>query len=218
MGPPNFDPVARPYRFLEYASFGLALWHRRVAFLQETRVARRVLMAGEGDGRFLAAFLAANPEAKVDYIDASASMTALARRRSAPFGDRVRLYTGDARTHPFPANHYDLIVTHFFLDCFLPVELPALIESLSAAAEPSARWLVSEFRIPLRGFAARVAGLLIGGLYRFFGAATGLRARRLPAYAPLLEASGFRQSGVRHGLGGILTSELWTRRPGLLVE
>ena len=49
----NFDPVAHWYRWLEYAAFGRALERCRFALLPELEDAQRVLILGEGDGRFL---------------------------------------------------------------------------------------------------------------------------------------------------------------------
>lgn len=204
MNPPDFDPVARPYRFLEYASFGPALWRRRIAFLSRLAPARRVLMLGEGDGRFLQAFLQSNPDAAIDYLDASPAMTALARSRAR--SPRVRFHTANALTSSYAPAGYDLLVTHFFLDCFGPTELPGLIESLAAAAQPRAQWLISDFRAP--NLPAR---LLVRGLYFFFAQTTGLRTTRLTPHAPLLEKAGFQLRREETALGGLLASELWQR-------
>ena len=50
----NADRIARSYRWLEYAAFGVALERARFDFLRCAAEARRVLILGEGDGRFLA--------------------------------------------------------------------------------------------------------------------------------------------------------------------
>lgn len=204
MIPPDFDPIARSYRFLEYGSFGPALWRRRIAFLPHLSQVRRVLMLGEGDGRFLQAFLQTNPHAEVDYLDASPVMTALARSRGR--SPRVRFLTADALTHVYPQAHYDLLVTHFFLDCFGPGELPGLIARLALAAQPRAQWLVSDFRAP--NVPSR---LLVRALYFFFAQTTGLRPTRLTPYAPFLEQANFRLLQEETSLGGLLASELWQR-------
>ena len=53
----NADRIASGYRWLEYAAFGLALEQARFDFLSRAAGARRVLILGEGDGRFLARLL-----------------------------------------------------------------------------------------------------------------------------------------------------------------
>jgi ubiquinone/menaquinone biosynthesis C-methylase UbiE len=196
----NCDRIARCYRWLEYAGFGRALEHRREAFLAEVPDARRVLVLGDGDGRALAALLAAAPRAQIDYIDLSERMMQLARQRAG--SARVAYCQDDALTTPLPAAEYDLIVTHFFLDCFDEKDQARLVARVACAATPQARWLVSEFRKP---------GLLVNLLYFFFRAATGLKTRRLIDHHPLFLRSGFRLTRSEAARRGLLASELWMR-------
>ena len=76
----NADRIASSYRWLEYAAFGLALERARFDFLPRAADARRVLILGEGDGRFLAQLLECNRYATVAVIESSARMIELARR------------------------------------------------------------------------------------------------------------------------------------------
>jgi len=185
---------------LEYAGFGRALERRREAFLSDVADARRVLALGEGDGRALAALAAAAPEARIDYVDVSAQMLQLARKRA---GDaRVAYRREDARSAVWPVVPYDLIVTHFFLDCFEETEMELLIARVAGAACPQARWVVSEFR---------GNGWLVRALYLFFRAATGLRTRRLVDHHLLLMHHGFRLVRHEEVWRGLLVSELWVR-------
>lgn len=194
----NCDGIARWYRWIEYAGFGRALERRRQAFLSDVSDVRRVLALGDGDGRALAALLAAAPDVCVDYIDVSARMLELARTRAG--GEHVNYRCEDARTARLAEVEYDLIVTHFFLDCFDETDLEPLIVRLASAATPRARWLISEFR---------GNGWLVRGLYVFFRITTGLRTRRLVDHHPLLKRHGFRMVSHEDSWRGLLTSELW---------
>ena len=196
----NCDRIARWYRWFEYAGFGRALERRREAFLSDVSDARRVLALGDGDGRALAALLAAAPHACVDYIDVSARMLELARTRAGT--EHVNYRCEDARTAQLPLAEYDLIVTHFFLDCFDETDLEPLISRLADAATPEARWLISEFR---------GNGWLVRALYFFFRAATGLRTRRLVDHHHLLKRHGFHLVHHEDVWRGLLASELWVR-------
>lgn len=207
----NCDPLARWYRWLEYAGFGRALERRRTAFLDTMTTARRVLMLGDGDGRFLAAFARVNTHAEVDCVDNSPQMLVLARRRIGGDATRVRFHLADAAGWHPPAVGYDLIVTHFFLDCFADGELRPLIARLSVLTAPGARWVVSEFRQPTNGLAAWHARMWVAGLYAFFRIMTGLRVRRLPDHAAALAAGGFRLDHEETARFGLLTSQLWRR-------
>jgi SAM-dependent methyltransferase len=215
----NCDPIARVYRWLEYASFGPALQRRRNAFLPQVAGARRVLLLGDGDGRFLGEFLRRNPHATADSVDGSARMLALAQARAtrllgaAAVERRVRFHHADLNAwQPVAGTTYDLIVTHFFLDCFDDDALARLLPVLGATAAPGAQWLVSEFRQPAgHGFAAWRARAWIGCLYVAFGWATGLEIRRLPDYRRLLSQQDFVLEREAIAEGGLLVSELWRR-------
>jgi len=202
----NCDRIAKWYRWLEYAVFGPALERRREAFLPDISRARRVLALGDGDGRALAALVAAAPQARVDYVDSSARMLALARARAGT--DRVDYHNADARLWKIGGarSGYDLIVTHFFLDCLNDEELPSLVKNTSRAAAPSARWIVSEFRP-----ANPAARFLIAVMYWFFARATGLQTHRLADHHPHLLRHGFRLRRAEHRWAGMLASELWVR-------
>jgi ubiquinone/menaquinone biosynthesis C-methylase UbiE len=196
----NCDGIARWYRWCEYLGFGRTLEHRREAFLNEVADAQRVLALGDGDGRALAALLATAPRATIDYVDVSARMLDLARTRAGT--ERVAYRCDDARSTPLCAAEYDLIVTHFFLDCFEKTDQEALATRIAGAAGPQARWVISEFRKP---------GWFVHLLYLFFRMTTGLRTQRLVDHHPLLKRHGFRLERSESAWRGLLASELWVR-------
>jgi ubiquinone/menaquinone biosynthesis C-methylase UbiE len=201
----NCDKIARAYRWLEYAAFGRALERRRFRFIAEAAGARRALLLGDGDGRFLARFAAASG-ASIDYVDASTRMLELARREvlKSRAGARCIAYRhADARTFPLAPAEYDLIVTHFFLDCFNASDLECLIARTALATQPGARWIVSEFRQP------PWATPILSALYLFFRITTELTTRRLTDHRPLLMKYGFRLQCEETSRLGLLASELW---------
>jgi ubiquinone/menaquinone biosynthesis C-methylase UbiE len=210
----NFDRVARPYRWLEYLSFGPWLGRCRNAHLAHLTGACHALLLGDGDGRFLGRLLAANPTLTADVIDSSRSMLSLLDqrvRRSGPQSrDRIRLHHADALEWNVTGS-YDLIVSHFFLDCFFPQQLDQLFDCVLPHARPGAQWVVSEFAIPRNAFAAYLARGITGLLYRAFGLLTGLSVRALPDYSTALLRRGFLLSRERRFLAGLLCSQVWTR-------
>ncbi len=199
----NADRLARLYRWLEYAAFGNALQQRRTAFLADVADARRVLLLGDGDGRFLKKLVGQNPQAHVDYVDLSGRMLELARARAGT--RRVTYHQANALEIALPERGYDLIVTHFFLDCFDEAGAARLVERTALAVCPNARWMVSEFQ------RTRWSSPLLAGLYLFFRITTGVRTRCLIDHHPLLARHGFRIARAEHAWAGLLTSELWAR-------
>jgi SAM-dependent methyltransferase len=203
----NCDPIAYWYRLFEYMIFGSALQRRRLEFLNEVADARRVLILGDGDGRFTAEFVNRNSSALVDSIDLSRKMLALAKRHAAG-ATNVRFRLGDARTIDL-TGPFDLVVTHFFLDCFTEADLEPLVARISAQCTPGARWIVSDFSLPPSGFGRSAAKALIRFMYFFFRVLTGLTVIRLPNYTAVLELHGFRLEERRTVWDRFLVSELW---------
>ena len=206
---PNFDFIARPYRWLEYLTFGLMLERCRFHFLPELKGTRRALVLGDGDGRFLARMLAANPLLQADAVDLSPAMLGLLQSRAARIGagERIALHCADARTFA-PSGSYSLIVTHFFLDCLTMEEVETLVSRLLPHLAPGARWVVSEFAVPSGAFSVP-ANCIVRTLYAAFRLLTGLRVRRLPDYSAVLGSAGLSLIAERRWLRGLLVSELW---------
>jgi ubiquinone/menaquinone biosynthesis C-methylase UbiE len=203
----NCDPIARAYCYLEYGSFGSALQRRRCHFLPQLGESRKVLMLGEGDGRFLAEFVRRNPNAEVDYVDASAKMLALAQRRAG--STRVHFHHRNLLDATPPQGPYDTITTHFFLDCLSDNDITGVVQRIATTASPGARWVVSEFREPETGWRKLRAKLWVSGLYAAFGIVTHLSTRKLPDHGHALRQAGFVLQAEALASAGLLTSQLW---------
>ena len=213
----NCDGIARYYQVLEHLSFGRYLERRRFAFLGEAWTSRRAIVCGGGNGRFLARLLRVNSRVEVDFVDLSPKMVELAERRVAGMGrtfrERVRFRVGDVWEFEPRTDGYDLIVTHFFLDCFSEPELAGIVACLGSWGVPDGRWIVSDFR-QAEGPVGRLwTRAVIRGLYAAFRFTTGLRVTRLPNYAAALVREGYLQRCEEKALGGLLHSSLWEARP-----
>jgi SAM-dependent methyltransferase len=208
---PNFNLIARPYRWLEYFALGNALENCRTQYLPQLLDRRHALVLGDGDGRFLAQLLKHNPQLHADAVDTSTTMLQLLRQRceaATPNAAlRLRTHHANALIHPLEGP-YDLIVTHFFLDCLTQPELNALITRIAEHLHPRALWLISDFRIP-PGPMRLPAKLLIRTLYLAFRLLTGLRTTGLPDHATPLTQAGLTRISHQLRLAGLLTTELW---------
>ncbi len=220
---PDFNAIARPYRWLEYLSFGPMLERCRFHRLGELADAHHALVLGDGDGRFLTRLLSQNPQIRADVIDLSSAMLRLLSARIAKIGaqDRITLHCADARDFTptgSPCATYDVVITHFFLDCLTTAEIQALVARIRNHLRPGARWIVSEFAIP-RGPLSIPAKLVVRSLYAAFRFLTRLKARRLPDHPAALRACDLALISRRRWLGGLLISEMWevqaTARAGI---
>ena len=209
----SFDHLAPHYRWLEAILAGGLLQRCRTHWLRETRGAKRVLLAGEGNGRMLAACAKALPVAEFTVLDQSTAMLAQARRRWHRTGGRqnVVFQQADLRNWQYAGEKFDLVVTNFFLDCFPPTELGQVVANLSSAAATSAQWLLTDFNLPESGWRRFRARWVLALAYQFFRLATGLAAGRITAPDEALRAQGFVLRDRQHFNHGLLQSDLWER-------
>ena len=205
----NFDRVAPHYRWLETLVFGRKLQQARIAFVSQIAPPRRVLVAGEGNGRFLAEFVRAHPRVEVDCVEASARMIEIARERIQ--SGQVQFICADLREAKLERESYDLLVTHFFLDCFAETGLAGIVAKLAGLATADAQWLIAEFCEPAAGWRRLRARGLIAAMYFFFRALAGIEGRRLLDYQPIVRSAGFRLTSERFLANAMIRSQLWQR-------
>jgi hypothetical protein len=124
---------------------------------------------------------------------------------------RVEFQQCDALSWEPPSAEFDLVATHFFLDCFRRDELERLVASIGQCAAPDARWLLTDFRLPPSGWQRWRAHAVLALMYAFFRVVTGLSASRLAPADDLMEAAGFRRKQQQLANFGFVRAELWTR-------
>ena len=210
----SFDLLAPHYRWMEWLLAGKKLQRCRTAFVQAIPRPQRVLMLGEGNDRCLMELLRAYPEARFTCVDASRRMLdhARARVRAHGLGDeRIEFIHADVSEWKAPTKKFDLLVTHFFLDCFRADQLAEMVPRISAAAAPGARWLIADFREPASGIAKWRAHGILYAMYFFFQRVTRLPASRLTPPDAFLERSGFVLRERSLSEWGLLHSDLWQR-------
>jgi hypothetical protein len=209
---PDFDRVARIYRYAEYASLGPILQLARTHFLPQLLYIRKATVVGDGDGRFLARLLAANSNVEALAIDSSEAMLHLLRCNcaAASTGGSRRLQTrriSALDTAPVPGS--DLIVSHFFLDCFEQQQVDTLICSYAKTLSVGTLWLLSDFALPHSAWLRPIAAIYIRCLYFAFRVLTGLRVTHLPAPQKALTNAGFTLIARKEWLKGFVYTELW---------
>jgi ubiquinone/menaquinone biosynthesis C-methylase UbiE len=210
----RFDHLAKHYDWMESLLAGAKLENCRNALWDDIPPLTNALLVGEGHGKFLASLLKRYPTARVTCVDASEQMLEIARRRlqrQALSLKGVEFVHAALPSWNPPTERYDLIATHFFLDCFPREQLGAVIEALQRALRPGASWLVSDFQIPRGGLRQLRAEIIHRLMYGFFRLATKLPASRLVSPRPFLRRYGFIRVRHQEFDWGLLTAELWRR-------
>ncbi len=178
-------------------------------------------MLGDGDGRFTARLLQENDAINVTAIDASPAMLEALKRRTSAYVSRVTMHVMDARRmRSFASDQgpegvtgqvvsYDLVVSHFFLDCLTTEEVRSLVAAVRPNLGKGAFWVVSEFAVPDSWLGRLVFKPLIAALYGGFAVLTGLAVCQLPDHGSALREAGMILTERRPHLNGLLVSELW---------
>lgn len=210
----SFGLLAPHYGWMERVLAGRLLQRARTAWIDQLADREHLLIAGVGHGRFLHELLPQHRRLRVTCVDASADMLREAEKRARLARlDVTRVQFVHARLPEWRADagKFDALATHFFLDCFAPRELAAVVASLADAATPDAVWLVTDFAVPPRGWTRQRARAVHALMYAFFRLATQLPARRLTPPDELLAARGFALAGRRTFSRGLLQSDWWRR-------
>ena len=205
----GFDRLAPFYRTMEWLAAGGKMQRCRVRFLTEIPPPRSILIVGEGHGRFLPECVRRFPQARVTVIDSSRRMLGIARRKVR--SDRVDFIHADFLEIVGPTARHDLIVTHFFLDCFPAGELAEVVAKLGTVAAPHAHWLLADFEIAPAGAARWRSRVIVATLYGFFRSVTGIRAHQLVPPDADLRLAGFTRHRHETHDWGLLKTEWWTR-------
>jgi Methyltransferase domain len=217
--PPNFDRLARPYRWMERLTFGPLLQQTRTHFLPWLSDCNKALVLGDGDGRFTAELLRRYPQIYVHAVDGSVAMLRSLEDRCRAYAGRVKTELADLRVwQPNAEMRYDVVVTHFFLDCLSTGEISSLARRLAPVMAPDALWLVSDFAIPDSRFGRMLAAPLVGGLYLAFRMLTGLEAGKLPDHPAALGSAGWALDTDVTRLRGLLISQLWWKRENWMIK
>ncbi|MCB1327159.1 MAG: class I SAM-dependent methyltransferase [Spirochaetales bacterium] len=210
----GFDRLAPLY---DLGTLPLASYLRmaRSELLKHIPAPRSVLAIGDGSGRGVADLLARGKPERVCLVDISEAMLERAHRRCAAIetGAKIEYVHADIRELKFDGSFaFDLVLTHFLLDCFENSQVRAIVERVSRVCTPNALWYASDFS-QCRGLAALPADAIVRMLYGFFRVTCGIDADQLPDYGTCFEKSGWHELQRQEYLQGWIFGALYARLP-----
>lgn len=208
----TFDRVAPFYPLLERLTVGGGLEAARRAFLPDILTAKRTLLVGEGNGRFLAECLGARAVGAFTVIDSSPRMLSLLGERVAGVAPTTRLdlVCQDVRDWQPPNVPFDAIVTHFLLDLFRPASQRRVVETLTRAAHPGTLWVNVDYQPRCRTWWFRAVDWM---QYRFDRLVSGVEADRHYDPAPVIAQAGWSVAREEPFCGGNVVARMLVRGP-----
>ena len=213
---PDYDRIARPYRFLEWLAFGSTLQEARTAFLKDLVPRRSILILGEGDGRFIQELTQHSLKGSIVVVEPSRTMIRLAERRlSDEARSRVAFFTDDIRLWSPPKDSlpFDALVTLFFWDQYPPEEQESIVTRLQPWLQPGAAWLFADFSEtrPKKFPQAFARDFALRALYRFFQRTTGIPARFIHDPCPFFMRFGWSRKRRASWKNEWIQSDLWVK-------
>jgi ubiquinone/menaquinone biosynthesis C-methylase UbiE len=187
----TFDSIARCYPLLEQIVFGSKLSEARRFFARRVAEGNKILLIGEGNGRFLFEVSKQTSSASVTVVDSSTRMLADAAGRIATVErcPRVELIHADILEWRSPSAQYDRFVTHFFLDLFTPRLIGRIVEKISRLATEDSLWINVDFTSESQRLRQK---FLMWAQYRFFRISAGIDASRLFDSLPYIREAGWQ--------------------------
>jgi hypothetical protein len=207
----QFDLVAPLYPLLEHCVFGSRLERARQAFFDAIVRADRILLVGEGNGRFLTLLLANKGSGSVKVVEKSTVMVRLAKdriRRLREIRCDLEFIETDVREYN-PADKFDCVVTHFFLDVFNPLAQRSVIKRIAELTTPTGTWINVDF-LPARTLRGRI---LMWSQYTFFCLASRIEARLCFDESTAAAAAGWTVVETISYLGGLVAAKRWQKEP-----
>jgi cyclopropane fatty-acyl-phospholipid synthase-like methyltransferase len=213
MSKATFDLVASLYPLLEQIIFGSKLSRARGVFISRVTEGSKILLIGEGNGRFLFEVAKQTSSASVTVVDSSARMLAAASRRIAILdcSSRIELVHADILEWRSSAGCYDRIVTHVVLDIFAPDRIRRLVEKISQLAADDCLWINVDFTSENQSLPQK---FLMWAQYRFFRIFAGIEASRLFDARPWIRQANWEILETRLLDSGLISASLLSRTQG----
>ncbi|SCC57304.1 Methyltransferase domain-containing protein [Chitinophaga costaii] len=185
----NYDNIAAIYDPLSLLIFGRSLRRAQAFMLNVLTPGQRVLVVGGGAGWILEAMAARLPDGlHITYVELSAKMTALARKRNIG-GHDVDFIRGSITAQSWPAGYFDVVFTAFFFDNFQQEAAEHIFAQLHQYLKTGGYWLFADFEVE-QGQRYWQQPLL-NGMYFFFRMVSHIDARQLQDMAALFQAHGY---------------------------
>jgi len=175
----NFDRIAPFYDLLAGVVFGNKLELAQRHFLSHLESPGELLILGGGTGNILEPLVSRYPEARIDFLETSENMMALANARFSPAKYNIN-YVNRTEEHLQRCSiSYDVIITPFVLDVFEPIHLNKIVQQLMGCLKNGGIWVNTDFHQSQRPWWGRY---LIRVMYSFFKVTTGMKNQQLPDF------------------------------------
>lgn len=173
----GYDLIAPIYDKLAMLFIGTSLRKAQVHFLHLIPTHSNILIVGGGTGWILEEITKVHHQNLcIDYVDVSAKMIALARKRNV--GKNEVHFIQQSIIDFTSDKQYDVIITPFFFDNFKDETAQKIFSLLHQKLSETGLWLYTDFQVKNKNSYWQKAVLFM--MYSFFRIAANIEAARLP--------------------------------------
>ncbi|GEO07918.1 class I SAM-dependent methyltransferase [Segetibacter aerophilus] len=173
----NYNSIAPFYDFLSKAVFGTAIVNAQQFLIQTIPPKSIVLIVGGGTGWILEEICKVHAEGlQIVYVEPSEKMVAISKKRNAG-GNKVS-FINEAIQDAAPNNKFDVVITPFLFDNFLPPTAQWVFEKIDRLLVPEGSWLFADFQLVRKS--AWWQFIMLKIMYLFFRIVCRIEANHLP--------------------------------------
>jgi len=192
----NHDKIAGYYDLVSRIFFGKNLVEAQVCLLPHIPANSRVLIVGGGTGWILEEIAKVHQQGlSIEYIDSSAKMIALSKKRNHGANEInfIHLSAENYNTD----KKFDVILTPFFFDIFLPATIQNLFTKLDSLLKKEGLWLYVDF-VYDKKTSHLWQKTLLRLMYFFFRVTSHIETQELIDMSPFFNDSYDQISGISH--------------------
>ena len=174
--PANYNNSAWFYDTLSRIVYGRAVINAQIYLLQFIPANTNILIVGGGTGWILEKITARrNKGLQITYVEIAENMMSLSKRRNT--GENTVIFINDAIENVTLTADFDIVLTPFLFDNFIPKTLQNIFAHVHPALKPGGLWLNCDFQCTGKWWQK----VLLRLMFLFFRAICGIEAKGLPA-------------------------------------
>jgi ubiquinone/menaquinone biosynthesis C-methylase UbiE len=202
----NYDNSAWFYDSLSKLVYGKALINAQVYLLQYIPANSSVLIVGGGTGWILEEITRIHSSGlQITYIEVSAKMVALSQKRD--IGNNKVLFISDAVENVISLGEFDVIITPFLFDNFIPATQQKVFNHLNSLLKQDGIWLNTDFQ--LTGKWWQVA--LLKSMLLFFKLICRIESNKVNDVEPYFIENGYKEFAAKSFFGEFVISKAYRK-------
>lgn len=199
----KFNWIAPYYDRIANFIFGKSILETQRCHLERIPVNANILVLGGGTGKWVLELIKTNKTCKIWFVDASSRMLDRAKVNLKSI-KQISFIHGSQ--HEIPNLHFDLIVTHFFLDMFTNQQLHNLIGQLVKSPSSPSLWIVADFEKSKYWHS-----LLLKLMFLFFRLSGTIENNELPDWNGVLKSHHFKIAEAKSFYGEFIQCRLYAK-------